>query len=357
MKGHPGLGPGPGGQRSCWVSPPPPRPYLHLGLLPGVQADGLDLADLGDVAVDPGAAEADEHPEGVGGPVRIWKAKASRSVAVVHGPGARLETPAPRGPSLASVPHLCSGGLAERTPRSPALCAPRRALCRPRWAPTPRPSALGRTLLNTTGTHRGRGGHWVTATPPRRLPRGSTWPAPPSGVWPCQLDHARRHAQGAASWRLLHRTGPTQTPEVQPCRANAAVPDGVRGSQAANAPAHAGPPGRAGWAMPPAHPRGHRVLSGAPRNLLPDRAGLTQHAQLRPPPGRASREPRGAGLHRPEPATVALRPEGQRGPTLQALRPEGPGVPALGGRIPPQSDWAGRWPCPHTSHHRPPLPS
>lgn len=50
-------------------------------------------------------------------------------------------------------------------------------------------------------------------------------------------------------------------------------------------------------------------------------------------------------------------PRGPHEPTLQALRPEGPGVPALGGRIPPQSDWAGRWPCPHTSHHRPPLPS
>lgn len=116
------AGLGPGGPQSCWVPPHPRRPYLYLGLLPGVQADGLDLADLGDVAVDPGAAQADEHPKGVGGPVRIWKAKASRSAAGGARPG-HAGSPSPTGPSLASDPHLRSGGLAERSLRSP-LCAP-----------------------------------------------------------------------------------------------------------------------------------------------------------------------------------------------------------------------------------------
>lgn len=46
-------------------------PYLHLGLTPGIQADGLDLADLGDVPMEPRAAQTDEDPQRVGGPVGI----------------------------------------------------------------------------------------------------------------------------------------------------------------------------------------------------------------------------------------------------------------------------------------------
>ena len=48
----------------CPPIPPgtPAWPYLHLGILPGVQADGLHLADLRDVPVNSRAAQTDEHP-------------------------------------------------------------------------------------------------------------------------------------------------------------------------------------------------------------------------------------------------------------------------------------------------------
>lgn len=142
---------------------------------------------------------------------------------------------------------------------------------------------------------------------------------------------------------------------TQPSRANAVLPTrGVRGNHTAN-PSGRGPPGRAGHAP--------RTATRSPRPQ--------QTPQNRPPrPGRfnstCSAEAAawagflGAlGKPWPEPATAAPRPAGRHGPALQALWPEGPGDQALrlGGRIPLRSDRAGRWPCPHTSHHRPPLPS
>lgn len=132
---------------------------------------------------------------------------------------------------------------------------------------------------------------------------------------------------------------------TQPSRANAVLPTrGARGNHTAN-PSGRGPPGRAG--------RAPRTATRSPRPQ--------QTPQNRPPrPGRfnstCSAEAAawagflGApGKPWPEPATAAPRPVGRHGPALQALR--------LGGRIPLRSDRAGRWPCPHTRHHRPPLPS
>lgn len=42
-------------------------------VLPVGKAQGLDLADVGDVAVDPRAGQADEHPQGAGAPPGICR--------------------------------------------------------------------------------------------------------------------------------------------------------------------------------------------------------------------------------------------------------------------------------------------
>lgn len=42
-------------------------------VLPVGEAQGLDLADVGDVAVDPGAGETDEHPQGARAPAGICR--------------------------------------------------------------------------------------------------------------------------------------------------------------------------------------------------------------------------------------------------------------------------------------------
>lgn len=49
--------------------------HLHLVVLPVRQAQGLDLADVGDVAVDPGAGQADKHSQGAGAPLGICTAE------------------------------------------------------------------------------------------------------------------------------------------------------------------------------------------------------------------------------------------------------------------------------------------
>lgn len=111
---------------------------------------------------------------------------------------------------------------------------------------------------------------------------------------------------------------------TQPSRANAVLPTwGARGNHTAN-PSGRGPPGRAGRA-PRTATRSPRPQQ-TPQNRPPDRVGLTQHAQLRPQPGRASWEPRGShGQNQPLPPRALragmdppCRPCGQRG---QASRP------------------------------------
>lgn len=42
-------------------------------VLPAGKAQGLDLADVGNVAVDPRAVQADEHAQGAGAPVGICR--------------------------------------------------------------------------------------------------------------------------------------------------------------------------------------------------------------------------------------------------------------------------------------------
>lgn len=49
------------------------RAHLHLLVLPVGEAQGLDLADVGDVAVDPGARQTDEHPQRAGAPPWICR--------------------------------------------------------------------------------------------------------------------------------------------------------------------------------------------------------------------------------------------------------------------------------------------
>lgn len=49
------------------------RSHLHLVVLPVGKAQGLDLADVGDVAVDPRAGQTDEHPQGAGAPPGICR--------------------------------------------------------------------------------------------------------------------------------------------------------------------------------------------------------------------------------------------------------------------------------------------
>lgn len=111
---------------------------------------------------------------------------------------------------------------------------------------------------------------------------------------------------------------------TQPSRANAVLPTrGARGNHTAN-PSGRGPPGRAGRA-PRTATRSPRPQQ-TPQNRPPDRVGLTQHAQLRPQPGRASWEPWGSrGQNQPLPPRALragmdppCRPCGQRG---QASRP------------------------------------
>lgn len=111
---------------------------------------------------------------------------------------------------------------------------------------------------------------------------------------------------------------------TQPSRANAVLPTwGARGNHTAN-PSGRGPPGRAGRA-PRTATRSPRPQQ-TPQNCPPDRVGLTQHAQLRPQPGRASWEPWGSrGQNQPLPPRALragmdppCRPCGRRG---RASRP------------------------------------
>lgn len=111
---------------------------------------------------------------------------------------------------------------------------------------------------------------------------------------------------------------------TQPSRANAVLPTwGARGNHTAN-PSGRGPPGRAGRA-PRTATRSPRPQQ-TPQNRPPDRVGLTQHAQLRPQPGRASWEPWGSrGQNQPLPPRALragmdppCRPCGRRG---RATRP------------------------------------
>lgn len=143
---------------------------------------------------------------------------------------------------------------------------------------------------------------------------------------------------------------------TQPSRANAVLPRrGTRGNHTTN-PSGRGPPGRAGGPCPP-HSHAVTTSSADPTELppRPGRFNSTCSAEAAAWAGFLG----ALGEPWPEPATAAPRPAGRHGPALQALWPEGPGVQALrlGGRIPLRSDRAGRWPCPHTRHHRPPLPS
>lgn len=47
--------------------------HLHLVVLPVRKVQGLDLADFGNVAVDPRTVQADEHPQGAGAPPGICR--------------------------------------------------------------------------------------------------------------------------------------------------------------------------------------------------------------------------------------------------------------------------------------------
>ncbi len=47
--------------------------HLHLVVLPVGKGQGLDLADVGNVAVDPRAGQTDEHPQGAGAPAGICR--------------------------------------------------------------------------------------------------------------------------------------------------------------------------------------------------------------------------------------------------------------------------------------------
>lgn len=123
----------------------PPGPYLHLGLLPGIQADGLDLADLRDVAVDGRAAQADEHAQGVGGPVGIWKAKARVWSSGEQGGGHSWE-PQPEGPPSGLGRPICAGQLVGRL--SPG-----------EQQPPDTPAALGPELPSPRVNTASRGGH------------------------------------------------------------------------------------------------------------------------------------------------------------------------------------------------------
>lgn len=47
-------------------------------VLPVRQVQGLDLADVRNVAVDPGTVQTDEDPQGAGGPTRIFRQKGQK---------------------------------------------------------------------------------------------------------------------------------------------------------------------------------------------------------------------------------------------------------------------------------------
>lgn len=131
-----------------------------MSLLPGVQADGLDLADLGNVAMDPGAAQADEYAEGVRGPVRVWKAKGT----VSGGPGPRLEAPVPQDRRLAWESEFTESGTLGRDPCMPP---PKRS------SPTGYPSCLGTEGSQTASGHRSQGRCWTTASRMVNMPDDS----------------------------------------------------------------------------------------------------------------------------------------------------------------------------------------
>lgn len=141
----------PAGSEATWqrAGTPPPappaRPYLHLHVLPGVQAHGLDLADVGDVPVNPRAAQTDEHPQGVRGPVRICKTRpAVMGVSPETGvldPGPQACTPTPlsglrflAGAMRGGQDTRCEG---DRTPGSRGLRAPSRGPGHPHKGPAP----------------------------------------------------------------------------------------------------------------------------------------------------------------------------------------------------------------------------
>lgn len=120
-----------------------------MGLIPGVQADRLDLADLGDVAVDGGTAQADEHPQGVGGPVGIWKGKArvgqKEPENRPRGQGSGQKPQPHRGLLLAAGGEV-PGSLAAWTPAGP--WTPRGAEQQPARHPScPDPCVLGALVV------------------------------------------------------------------------------------------------------------------------------------------------------------------------------------------------------------------
>lgn len=53
--------------------------HLHLVVLPVRKVQGLDLADFGNVAVDPRTVQTDEHPQGAGAPPGICRANKSEN--------------------------------------------------------------------------------------------------------------------------------------------------------------------------------------------------------------------------------------------------------------------------------------
>lgn len=48
-------------------------PHLQFMVLPVRKVQGLHLADVRNVAVDPGTVQTDEDPQGAGAPTRIFR--------------------------------------------------------------------------------------------------------------------------------------------------------------------------------------------------------------------------------------------------------------------------------------------
>lgn len=59
--------------------------HLKFVVLPVRKGQGLDLADVRDVAVDPRTVQTDEGPQGAGAPTRIFREKVEKQTRWTEG--------------------------------------------------------------------------------------------------------------------------------------------------------------------------------------------------------------------------------------------------------------------------------